>query len=390
MKLLVVSTWCPEPPVNGSKLRAFHLIQALCRRHAVRLVTFAGPSDDPTAHALAAVCDGIDVAPGRPFLDGAPGWTGLFSAQPRSLVQAYSPAAAALIRERLRQCDAAVGLQMTVMPYLLNAERPYVAEEMELGWLWNAMHAGSARKRLRSRLTWWKTARFLRRVTREAAHTTVVSDVERSHLLRIGCPPDRVTVVPNGVSAADLDVREEAEPDTLVYAGATTYAANLDAVLYFVDAIYPIVCNARPHARLSVTGDSDARASARLHSSPGVILTGHLDDVRPAIARSRVAVVPLRQGGGTRIKVLQAMALGTPVVSTSKGVEGLGLRPGVDVLVADDPEPFAAHVVRLLDDDVLHGRLSANGRAVAAQRGWDRSGAALLDVLDHAMAARVG
>jgi glycosyltransferase involved in cell wall biosynthesis len=125
-----------------------------------------------------------------------------------------------------------------------------------------------------------------------------------------------------------------------------------------------------------------------LRPTDDVVFTGRLPDVRPTVADSRVAIVPLRLGGGTRVKVLQAMALGTPVVSTSKGVEGLDLEPDVDVLVADEPEAFAARVVSLLEDDALQTRLSARGRSVAEARTWQRSAAILERVIERAVAER--
>jgi glycosyltransferase involved in cell wall biosynthesis len=211
----------------------------------------------------------------------------------------------------------------------------------------------------------------------------VASDAERSHLLEIGCEASRVTVVPNGVAAADLAVHEAPEDDTIIYPGSITYAANLDAMQYFLASIFPLVRRARPGTRLRITGDLDGPSRGALPPAECVVLTGRLADVRTAVGRSRVVVVPLRHGSGTRLKVLQAMAVGTPVVSTTKGIEGLGLAGGIDVLVADEPAAFAAHVVRLLQDDELHARLSVNGRAVAASRDWERSGDVLNELLER-------
>jgi glycosyltransferase involved in cell wall biosynthesis len=384
MKLLAVCTWCPAPPVNGTQQRTFHLLHAICRRHAVRLVTFARPSDDRTGGELALLCESVDVAPGSPFIDGPPGMRGLLSARPRSLVQAYSREVAALVRERLKGCDAAIAFALPAAPYLIDAGRPFIVEEIEVGLLRDAVTgAATARRRLRARLTWWKVAGFVRRLVDQAAHATVASEVERAQLLEIGCDADRVTVVPNGVAVTDLAVNETPERDTIIYPGSITYAANLDAMQYFLVSVLPHVRRARPGARLRITGDVDGPSRSALPPAEGVDIAGRLADIQTAIGRSRVVVVPLRHGSGTRLKVLQAMAVGTPVVSTTKGIEGLGLAGGIDVLVADEPAAFAAHVVRLLEDDELHARLSARGRAVAASRGWERSGEILNTLLER-------
>ena len=128
--------------------------------------------------------------------------------------------------------------------------------------------------------------------------------------------------------------------------------------------------------------------SAALSRDPAVTFTGRVDDVRTLIGGSAVSVVPLRKGGGTRLKILESMALGTPVVSTSKGAEGLLVTPERDILIADTPDEFCGHVIRLLDDRTLRSRLAANGRGLVSDRyTWDRIGAQFDDLLAEACAS---
>jgi polysaccharide biosynthesis protein PslH len=123
----------------------------------------------------------------------------------------------------------------------------------------------------------------------------------------------------------------------------------------------------------------------------GVIFTGYLDDVRPTIAQSWVSIVPLLAGGGTRVKILESLALNTPVVSTTKGAEGLDLVPGRDFLVADCPDDFAAAVLRLLEDVHLRNSLGRHGRqAVAAQYNWESIGQTFREFIDMTMASSRG
>ena len=193
----------------------------------------------------------------------------------------------------------------------------------------------------------------------------------------------RVVVVPNGV---DLDWYKgdfgAPEPGTLVFPGALTYNANFDAMTFFLHQVFPLIKARRPGAILRITGKTNGVLVDRLPLDESVILTGYLDDVRPTVAQSWACVVPLRVGGGTRLKVLEAMALGTPVVSTSKGAEGLEVTPGEDILIADEPTEFADAVLRLLDDPALRAKLAANGRRLVRERyGWEQIGKKLDQLL---------
>jgi glycosyltransferase involved in cell wall biosynthesis len=201
------------------------------------------------------------------------------------------------------------------------------------------------------------------------AAATVVSERERALLEPLAPASLLIASVPNGV---DLEHNSgsfgEPEPDLLVYPGAPSYQPNFEAVSHFARAILPIVRAERPRVRLRVTGEASAAQATALEAEPGVELSGYLEDVRPTIARAWGEVVPLRRGGGTRLKVLEALALGTPVISTSKGVEGLDFEPERHLLVADTDLAFARAVVRLLNEPPLRARLSAAGRQVVRER----------------------
>jgi glycosyltransferase involved in cell wall biosynthesis len=198
-----------------------------------------------------------------------------------------------------------------------------------------------------------------------------------------------VAVVPNGVDLAGCaGPWPPPAPDTLIYPGALSYDANHDAVGYFIGAILPRIRSERPEVRLRVTGRATEAQIASLPRAEGVECTGYLDDVRPAVAGAWAEVVPLRKGGGTRLKVLEALALGTPVISTCKGVEGLALVPGRDVLVADTPADFAAATLRVLGSPALRAELASAGRRAAAAYDWGRSVDRLGELLTRAVCLR--
>jgi glycosyltransferase involved in cell wall biosynthesis len=160
-----------------------------------------------------------------------------------------------------------------------------------------------------------------------------------------------------------------------------TYQANFDAVNFFLREVFPHIVRSRPGVRLYVTGRLDGVAVERLPQYPNVVFTGYLPNVRPRVAQSWLCVVQLRVGGGTRLKVLEALALGTPVVSTLKGVEGLDLQPGRDLLVADGPAEFASGVLRVLSDRILREQLSVNGRRASIQYDWSDVGRRLTNMI---------
>jgi glycosyltransferase involved in cell wall biosynthesis len=269
---------------------------------------------------------------------------------------------------------------------------PKILEDLELTMLYERF-AKERRllKRLRGGLTWWKLSHYVADLLPVFDGCTVVSDRERECVLQVSPGYGPIGVVPNGVDvvhfAGDFGAPEI---DTLVYPGALTYSANLDAMEFFLGKVFPLIRAERPDVRISITGKTDGVALDRLPRDDGVVLTGYLDDVRPTVARSWACVVPLRVGGGTRLKILEALALGTPVVSSSKGAEGLDLIAGRDLLIADGPADFAAAVLRLLHEPALRETLSRNGRrAVEAAYDWPIIGQRFNDFIGM-VAARAG
>ena len=390
MRILIVSTWFPYPPDNGSKLRAFHLLGELAKRHEVSLVSFcdSGPPEPADLTALRSVCASVEAIPRSAFVRGPLTKRGLLTSVPRSYVQGYSQQMEQEIRNRVPAHDAALALQVQAAVHLRGTLTvPALFEEAEVAVIED--QTASARRpirRLRRHLTWWKYARFVRSLCQRFDHTTVVSDAERARLARIGCDPARLSVVPNGVDDADLAWQQTRAQCRLVYPGALTYSANVDAVRWFLAEILPAIRSARPDVEFFVTGSTSGVAVADLPNARMATFTGHLSDVRPAIAGSTACVVPLRVGGGTRLKILQAMALGTPVVATSKGAEGLALTPGRDILIGDTPEQFASHVVHLLSYPALRERIAGAARALVGNGyTWEHSAATLDDTLHQSV-----
>jgi glycosyltransferase involved in cell wall biosynthesis len=205
------------------------------------------------------------------------------------------------------------------------------------------------------------------------AACTVVSASEAAYIQRV-IPSSRVEVVPNGVDTIGNhpDPSAEPKPYSLIYTGAVTYNANLDAVEYFVHDIWPLVCARYPQAIFTVTGGTGNVSVSELAAQRGVKFSGYLPSVADAVREQWAVIAPLRVGGGTRLKILEAMALGTPVIATSKGAEGLDIHSGKDILIGDSPQDFADAIGRLFEDAALRTQLSSAGRALV-ERDYDWS-----------------
>jgi glycosyltransferase involved in cell wall biosynthesis len=209
-------------------------------------------------------------------------------------------------------------------------------------------------------------------------------------VLRRAFPGARSAVVPNAV---DLEFftprRAEPEPLTVLFFGVLDYYPNTDGVLFFLREVMPRLKQAHPAVRVLVVGPAPTSAIQRW-AGPDVTITGAVEDVRPYLERARVVIAPIRSGGGTRLKVLEAMAMGKPVVSTRLGAEGLSVTDDSDILLADDPETFARQVGRLLGSDDLAARVGrAARRLVETSYDWKAS-ARTLEALyraasDHAL-----
>ncbi len=377
MRILFLSGWFPYPPDNGSKIRIFNLLKHLAVHHEIELLSFA--NGEVSKERIAVMKQHCPTVRTTPYIEFNPhrlkAMLGFLSPRPRSVMDTYSQEMAFLVGAATRkEFDIVVASQLRTAPYALATRNtPVVMEEIELTREWERFQNARGLARLRARVSWLKLAGFIRHLLRHFAGSTVVSEREKELVVQIAPDAPPPLVVPNGVALQDYrGDYGEPQPGTLVYAGSLTYDVNLEAVEFFAREVWPHIKAQRPDAILRVTGSIDGIPPQRLPTGQGIELTGYLDDVRPTIARSWVSIVPLRQGGGTRLKILEAMALGVPVVSTTKGAEGLQVISGQHLLIADDPIQFAQAVLRLLNDTHLRSRLAANARQLAQKYTWQK------------------
>lgn len=388
MQVTFVSFWHPYPADNGAKMRALAIIRALAREHSVDLIVLSaaeGAAED--AEPLRQLCRSITTIAVPLFSprSGA-GWRGFLSTVPRSFVITYDPTVTALLERRIaaRECDLMICGELAAY-YGLKVARAVAVFVDELDPSRYADAIRTARgvwSRLRATLTGWKYRRFVRAIEGVCAGLLVASEREARLLRAISAHAERIAIVPNGVTLTEQGEMPVHDAHRLVYSGSPTYAPNRDAVAFFAADILPRIRACIPDAWLAVTGKTESAPLGTLATTPGITFTGWLPDIRAYVATSRVCVVPLRQGGGTRLKILEAMALGTPVVATTKGVEGLDLTSGEDLLIADAPDAFADATSRLLTDDALYARIAAHAKETVATRyGWEIIGTEMLETL---------
>jgi glycosyltransferase involved in cell wall biosynthesis len=253
--------------------------------------------------------------------------------------------------------DLVIASQIYMADYLLNSARiPAIFEEAEVGVFTDAVQdAVNLVRKTRNQLTLSKLKTYFQVLLPKFAFSTVVSETEKE-LLQNLIPEYKTTeVIPNGVSLANYrEVSEQPQPGKLIFTGALTFDPNYHAMQWFIGQVLPLVCEANPEVQLTITGTHGGK---NLPGGQNVSLIGYVDDIRPLIASSWISIAPIFSGGGTRLKILEAFGLQTPVITTTKGAEGLEVQHEEHLLIADSAESFAKETIRLLNNADLRQEL---------------------------------
>jgi glycosyltransferase involved in cell wall biosynthesis len=389
MNILFLSTWFPYPPNNGSKIRANYILKALALNHHVTAVSFQQPNElaGDNQKELVDVPKNIDIhtVTVDPFR---------YVMVPQ-VIKYVSPIPVAcwpsenmrnLVRKltQTKQFDVVVAFQLPVAQYGLQIKHVPRVFDLDVSFSFQRHIQLESSSNMLSKMGLRKAFLYEKRVLQQYDVCTLVSDIETEYF-RKKISSVRFETNPNGVDCAHNQVGLAlARPNSLVYNGALTYSANYDAMRYFLAEVWPLVCAEIPEVVLTITGSTKGVDLAGLALTDNVVLSGYVNDIRLVVAEAAICVVPLREGGGTRLKILEAMALGTPVVATSKGAEGLVAQDGVHLLLADRPELFAQQVIRLLRDEPLRNKLAGQARQlVEAQYDWQQIGAQFVALVDE-------
>ena len=362
------------PSTTGGRVRSLQILSELARRHAVTVITTHGPQDDPEGLAgRLSHCREVISLPYQVPKRGSAAFPGAvarswLSPYPVDLWKWQVPA----VRERVNAIVAKGDVDVCVADFLFAAVNvpmrgavPVVLFEHNVEYMiWQRLSAleSSPWRRALFEIEWRKLRARETDFCREADLTIAVSDDDRRRLMELA-PDIRAASIPTGVDTAYFAPNGHREqPARLVFSGSMDWHPNEDAVLHFADAILPRIRAQVPGVSLTVVGRNPTARLREAAARAGIDVTGTVDDVRPSIGEASVYVVPLRAGGGTRLKIFEALAMAKPVVSTTVGAEGLALEPGRHFVAADDPHAFADAVIALINDPGRRRALGDEGR----------------------------
>ncbi len=390
MRILFLTARFPWPLLRGDQVRAYHQLRLLAPRHSLTLVCFRdAPVPPEGVAAISAFCERLVTVPLGRVAMAASLARGALSSLPFQVSLYRHPRMGKALRE------AIAGGGFDLVHAQLARMAPHV-EDLPLARfvdLVDALSLSTRRRSLQHRgplrwLTGLEAERLLRHERRICATMEGASVVSRVDREAIG-DSARLGVVPNGVDLGELSFdRAGRDPATVVFTGNMGYFSNVNAACWFGERVHPLVRRSVPEARFLVIGARPAARVRRLaRADPSVSVLGFVDDLRPHLRSATVAVAPMQAGAGQQLKVLEAMASGTPVVATPVAAEAFDTEGGGGLLVAGTPEAFAEAVVALLRDPGRADRLAvAARRYVEGRYTWERSTARLEEL--HEAAAR--
>jgi glycosyltransferase involved in cell wall biosynthesis len=393
-RILVVTPYLPDPPEWGSAIRVRELVRELSTRHRVTLLSFTMPWQAENARKVREICESVHTVP-APWPDGsnrAGRLRSLASRTPYAVSRLASAPMQRALDDLLAEGDYdLVQVESSLMSTLDLSRAPATILDthnieyellrrtvsVERAWPRKVFNLVESLKVRRTEVGAWRR------------HDGCAVTSERERLELMAAVPDKpVVTVPNGVDVGHWEPQASALTSGIVFTGLMSYRPNIDAVTYFVREILPLIHRVRPAETFTMVGwglNDEVRALL----GPRVIATSRVPDVRPYLASAAVVVAPIRIGSGTRLKVLEALAMARPLVSTSLACEGLDLVSGSHLIVADNPSRFADAVIQVLENTPIGERLGAAGRKVMESRySWTAATERLEELHDRVLTAK--
>lgn len=381
MKVLLLTQVLPYPPDSGPKVKTYNVLKYLAQHHEVTLASFVRGDQSGDVDHLRQFCTAVHVVSMERGLvnDGLAMAHSLISSQPWMMVRDDRSAMRALVDRLARETpfDVAHADQLNMAQYAARvAQARKILDAHNALWLLykrlaETMSPGP-RKRLLNRD--WKLLKIYEgRLCREFDAVLAVSEEDKHALLEaMRAEKDgqgdtsKITVIPIAVDGDEVTpVPRNPNADHILHIGTMYWPPNIDGVKWFIAEVLPHIRKERPAVVFDVVG---ARPPQELQdvskADPRINVTGYVEDPLPYLQQAGVMVVPLRAGGGMRVKILNAMAQALPIVTTTLGCEGIAVEHGKHVLIADTPEDFARATLQLLDDRACANELGRNGRAL--------------------------
>ncbi len=399
MKILWVSPFFLHPTDRGAQIRTLGILKQLHLRHEVHFATLSDPENEEGKRRSTEYCTQAYAVPHAPPRRGSPAFFtqamgSLLSSTPLAISRYDSPELRAIVSKLTASgsFDAVVCDFLASAPNVADLRNCVLFQHNVETTIWerHLEHAKSPLKRFYFDLQAKRMFRYEARICQTAAYVIAVSAIDADRF-RQNFQVSRVTDVPTGV---DLDYfrppGDSATAADLVFTGSMDWLPNIDGILWFAQEVLPLIHQQRPTCTVAVVGRRPTREVEELASRhPGLTVTGTVPDIRPYLWGSSVAIVPLRIGGGTRLKIYESMAAGVPIVSTTVGAEGLTCHQNEDIVLADSPEDFARRCVELLESVESRRRIaSAALSLVATHFSWEAAARAFEDVLRMAVKPR--
>jgi glycosyltransferase involved in cell wall biosynthesis len=397
VKILLTCKQFPHSKVIGGPIIIYNRLKYLSQRHLVSLAAFASEEDKEYIPSVKPFCHDLQLVPyprKRSLLKIA--WDFFASPVPPYFRQAYdSPEMTARISEMVRKdrydfviAEYSVMGQfihdnLTLPPvrriisvhesYYLSRQKAFRHHRLSLDKLKEAINLKGLKK-------------YEFDMYRQADKVLTLTPEGKEELLEI-CPELDISIVPHGV---DVDYFAFSDPrdaeESIVFVGNYLHYPNVDAVLYFHHEIWPHLKNLLPKIKFYVVGQAPPAEIQRLAQDESIVVTGRVEDVRPYLKKGRVFICPVNLGGGFRGKILEAMAMGRPVVSTSLGAEGIPVQDGENIIIGDGPEKFARGVVELMKNEVLFRRIAKKARQLMEEKyAWGKGVEVMESILEEMM-----
>ena len=385
MNILWIKTELLHPVDKGGKIRTYNMLKALKRDHQITYLTLDDESDLEARNQALEYCHDLVCIPHHPAEKFTTGFysdllLNLSSPLPYAIKKYESP----LMRSEVERLVATNKFDVVICDFLApavnvpsNLRCPSVLFQHNVeAMIWKRHYEVQSNplKKAYLKTQWRKMRRFENDACSRFDAVVAVSSEDRTQM-KDEYLARAVFDVPTGVDTEFFQPsgNEPTDPHNLVFTGSMDWLPNEDAIRYFTEEILPLIKRSIPSVTLTVVGRNPYPALRELSKrDSSVVVTGRVEDVRPYIERAAAYVVPLRIGGGTRLKIYEALAMEKPMVSTTVGAEGLPLKPGSELLIADTPDTFAAAVVRLLQNSKEAGEMAQRAaERVRANFGWD-------------------
>ena len=377
MNILMLTQVLPYPPDSGPKVKTFNVIKYLAREHRVTLVSFVRDDQSDSVRHLERYCQAVHTLPmergavrdawymGLSFLTGQPFL--MLRDDRRTMRDLVDRLSAEHAFDVVHADQLNMGQYAERVPDAFKVLDLHNALWLLYKRLWETMSWGPSRWLLGR--DWRLLRSYEGQMVRQFDAVLAVSHEDKASLQAAAGREVDIVVIPIAVDTDEVAlVEREPEASHVLHIGTMYWPPNIDGVNWFIREVYPLIRQERPDVQFDVVGSRPPAEMVALNEAGlGVNVTGYVADPTSFLERAALMVVPLRAGGGMRVKILNALAQGIPIVSTALGCEGIEVVPDRDILVGDTPEAFAAQVLRVLNDPALGGRLSASGRRLAEE-----------------------